>query len=87
MACHYLAALWQSYSFSFPSANIIHYLVNKNDIIQLSTEYNTKHADNGGGVTARKSATNATALMNFALTPFTGIKSDIDIIRYSYKYW
>ncbi|MFZ0894752.1 MAG: hypothetical protein WAZ77_09640 [Candidatus Nitrosopolaris sp.] len=58
--------------FSFPSANIIHYLVNKNDIIQLSTEYNTKHADNGGGVTARKSATNATALMNFALTPFTG---------------
>jgi hypothetical protein len=59
--------------FSFPRANIIHYLVNKNDIIQLSAEYNTKHTDNGAGVTARKSATNATALMNFALTPFTGI--------------
>jgi hypothetical protein len=26
-------------------ANIIHYLVNKNDIIQLSTEYNAKHID------------------------------------------
>jgi hypothetical protein len=49
--------------FSFPTANIIHYLVNKNDIIQLSAEYNTKHTDTGGGVTARKSPTNATALM------------------------
>jgi hypothetical protein len=57
--------------FSSSSANIIHYLVNKNDIIQLSTEYNAKHIDSAErkGV---KSTANDTAL-NFALTPLSGV--------------
>ena len=58
--------------FSSSSANIIHYLVNKNDIIQLSTEYNPKHIDSAER-TGVKSTTNVTGLMNFALTPFTGV--------------
>jgi hypothetical protein len=58
--------------FTSSYANIIHYLVNKNDIIRLSTEYNAKPI--GSPVrTGVKSTTNITGLMNFALTPFTGV--------------
>jgi hypothetical protein len=57
--------------FSSSSANIIHYLVNKNDIIRLSTEYNAKHIDSAER-TGVKSSANATAL-NFALTPLSGV--------------
>jgi hypothetical protein len=48
--------------FTSSYANIIHYLVNKNDIIRLSTEYNAKNIDSADA-----------GLMNFALTPFTGV--------------
>jgi hypothetical protein len=58
--------------FTSSYANIIHYLVNKNDIIRLSTEYNAKNIDNAGR-TGVKSTTNVPGLMNFALTPFTGV--------------
>ncbi|MGB6528257.1 MAG: hypothetical protein WBF33_09130 [Candidatus Nitrosopolaris sp.] len=58
--------------FTSSYANIIHYLVNKIDIIRLSTEYNAKHIDSAGR-TGVKSTTNITGLMNFALTPFTGV--------------
>jgi hypothetical protein len=58
--------------FSFPSANIVHYLVNKNDIIKIAEVFNTNHTKNGAAGVASKS-TNTTGMMNFELTPFTGI--------------
>jgi hypothetical protein len=64
--------------FSFPNDTVVHFLVNKNDIIQLAQDYNGNHTKNiattagteAGG--AHKSE-NTTAPMNFALTPFTGV--------------
>ena len=62
--------------FSFPNDTIVHYLVNKNDIIKLAQDYNGNHTKNvattAGAAGAPKSE-NTTAPMDFALTPFTGV--------------
>ena len=58
--------------FSFPNDTIVHYLVNKNDIIKIAQVFNANHTKNVAAGGASKSI-NTTALMNFALTPFSGI--------------
>ena len=50
--------------FSFPNDTIVHFLVNKNDIIKIADAFNANHT---------KKSINTTGLMDFALTPFTGI--------------
>jgi hypothetical protein len=60
--------------FSFTNVMVVHYLVNKNDIIRIAEAFNANHTKNNaagdGGVS---DSPNMTGLMNFALTPFTGI--------------
>jgi hypothetical protein len=58
--------------FSFPDDTIVHYLVNKNDIIKIAKVFNTNYTKNTSAGSASKSI-NTTALMNFALTPLTGV--------------
>jgi hypothetical protein len=58
--------------FSFPNDTIVHYLVNKNDIIKIAKVFNTNYTKNTSTGSAYKSI-NTTALMNFALTPLTGV--------------
>jgi hypothetical protein len=60
--------------FSFPNDTIVHYLVNKNDIIKIAQAFNGNHTKNVAAAagSASKSA-NTTAFMNFALTPFSGV--------------
>ena len=58
--------------FSFPNDTIVHYLVNKNDIVKIAQVFNANHTKNVAAGGASKSI-NTTALMNFALTPFSGI--------------
>jgi hypothetical protein len=58
--------------FSFPNDTIVHYLVNKNDIIKIAKVFNTNYMKNTSAGSASKSI-NTTALMNFALTPLTGV--------------
>ena len=57
--------------FSFPNETIVHYLVNKNDIIKIAESFNTNHTKNVAEGGTPKSI-NTTGLMNFELTPFTG---------------
>ena len=66
--------------FSFPNDTVVHYLVNKNDIIKLAQDYNGNHTKNvatttetGAGTGGAPKSENTTGLMNFALTPFTGV--------------
>jgi hypothetical protein len=66
--------------FSFPNDTIVHYLVNKNDIIKLTQDYNGNHTKNvatttrtGAGTGSAPKSENTTGPMNFALTPFTGV--------------
>jgi hypothetical protein len=66
--------------FSFSNDTIVHYLVNKNDIIKLAQDYNGNHAKNvatatgtGAGAGGASKSENTTGSMNFALTPFTGV--------------
>jgi hypothetical protein len=64
--------------FSFPNDTIVHYLVNKNDIIKLAQDYNGNHTKNvattaGTGTGGVHKSENTTGFMNFALTPFTGV--------------
>jgi hypothetical protein len=56
--------------FSFPNDTIVHYLVNKDDIIKIAKVFNTNYTKN---TSADGASTNTTALMNFALTPLTGV--------------
>jgi hypothetical protein len=58
--------------FSFPNDTIVHYLVNKNDIIKIAKVFNTDYMKNASAGSASKSI-NTTASMNFALTPLTGV--------------
>jgi hypothetical protein len=58
--------------FSFPNDTVVHYLVNTNDIIKIAKVFNPDHTKYAVADGASKSI-NTTALMNFALTPFTGI--------------
>ena len=57
--------------FSFPNDTVVHYLVNKNDIIKIVQVFNANHTKNVAAGGASKSI-NTTAL-NFALTPFSWI--------------
>jgi hypothetical protein len=64
--------------FSFPNDTIVHYLVNKNDIIKLAQAYNGNHTKNvattaGAGAAGAPKSENTSGIMNFALTPFTGV--------------
>ena len=62
--------------FSFPNDTVVHYLVNKNDIIKITDTFSanrTKNTTAGGDSVPKPKPTNTTALMNFALTPFTGV--------------
>jgi hypothetical protein len=66
--------------FSFPNDTVVHYLVNKNDIIKLAQDYNGNHTKNvatttgtGAGTGGAPKSENTTGPMNFALTPFTGV--------------
>jgi hypothetical protein len=68
--------------FSFPNDTIVHYLVNKNDIIKLAQDYNGNHTKNvatttgtgtGTGAANAPKSENTTGAMNFALTPFIGV--------------
>jgi hypothetical protein len=57
--------------FSFPNDTIVHFLVNKNDIIKIADAFNANHTKSARGGASK--SINTTALMDFALTPFTGI--------------
>jgi hypothetical protein len=64
--------------FSFPNDTVVHYLVNKNDIIKIANAFNANHTKNTASEAAAASGSepksvNSTAMMNFALTPFTGV--------------
>ncbi len=70
--------------FSFPNDTVVHYLVNKNDIIKIADAFNANHtntntknatATSASGVNSNSNpkSANTTAFMNFALTPFTGV--------------
>ena len=50
--------------FSFPGAMVVHYLVNKNDILNLAEEVESKNKNNSNDVTK----TNTTGLMKFTLS-------------------
>jgi hypothetical protein len=58
--------------FSFPNDTIVHYLVNKNDIIKIAKVFNANYTKNASAGNASKSI-NTTALMNFVLTPLTEV--------------
>jgi len=65
--------------FSFPNDMIVHFLVNKNDIVKLAQEVNS---NNNNSVAAGITKTNTTGLMKFALSPLnattqTATSSDI----------
>ena len=70
--------------FSFPDAMVVHYLVNKNDIIKLAEEVDSNGNNNssnaaGGSITK----TNATDLMKFTLSPLsatTQIPTSSDLV-------
>ncbi len=60
--------------FSFPNDTVVHYLVNKNDIMEIVKAFNDSHIKNAvTGTGGASKSCNTTGLMNFALTPFTGI--------------
>ena len=62
--------------FSFPNDMVVHFLVNKNDIVNLAQQVNNNNA--AGGITK----TNTTGLMKFALSPLnatTQIATSSDI--------
>ena len=65
--------------FSFPNDMVVHFLVNKNDIINLAQQVNSNHSNNAAaGITK----TNTTGLMKFALSPLnatTQIATSSDI--------
>ncbi len=52
--------------FSFPNDTVVHFLVNKNDIINLAQEVNSNPSN---GAAAGITKTNTTGLMKFALSP------------------
>jgi hypothetical protein len=74
--------------FSFPNDTVVHYLVNKNDIIRIANAFNanhtntksttsaaanTSHSETASSFDPPSKSVNTTAAMNFALTPFTGV--------------
>ena len=59
--------------FSFPNDTIVHYLVNKNDIVKIAQAYDTNHTKNTSAAVGASKSTNTTGLLNFVLTPFSGI--------------
>ena len=62
--------------FSFPNDTVVHFLVNKNDIVNLAQQVNNNN--DAGGITK----TNTTGLMKFALSPLnatTQIATSSDI--------
>jgi hypothetical protein len=64
--------------FSFPNDMIVHFLVNKNDIIKIAQEINSNSNKSAAGITK----TNTTGLMKFALSPLnatTQIATSSDI--------
>jgi hypothetical protein len=54
--------------FSFPDAMVVHYLVNKNDVIKLAQQVNA-----GGS----KTKTNTTGTMKFSLSPLSSFRNQI----------
>jgi hypothetical protein len=53
--------------FSFPNDIVVHYLVNKNDIIKLAQDYNhTKNVATTTGTGGAHKSESTTGLMNFA---------------------
>ena len=49
--------------FSFPNAMVVHYLINKNDVLRLAQQVNAANNNNAGGA-----KTNTTGLMKFTLS-------------------
>ncbi|MFZ0510746.1 MAG: hypothetical protein WAM14_03995 [Candidatus Nitrosopolaris sp.] len=57
--------------FSFPNAMVVHYLVNKNDILKLAEEVDSNGNSNSSNAAEGLTKTNATGLMKFDLSPLT----------------
>jgi len=59
--------------FSFPNDTVVHFLVNKNDVVKLAEEVNSKNNNNAAVYVGRITKTNTTGLMKFALSPLSAI--------------
>jgi len=68
--------------FSFPNDTVVHFLVNKNDIINLAQQVNYD-INNGAAVGITK--TNTTGLMKFALSPLNATAQITTSSAYKYR--
>jgi hypothetical protein len=54
--------------FSFPNAMVVHYLINKNDVLRLAQQVNAANNNNNNNNNAGRAKTNTTGLMKFSLS-------------------
>jgi hypothetical protein len=63
--------------FSFPDAMVVHYLINKNDVLRLAQQVNNNNNNNGGGGGGAKINNTTTGLMKFSLSSLTSATNQI----------
>ena len=63
--------------FSFPDAMVVHYLINKNDVLRLAQQVNNNNNNNNGGGGGAKINNTTTGLMKFSLSSLTSATNQI----------